>query len=267
MTDRVRFPTEDLSSRLLLNGGEMPGDRGLFPENLRRAPRSKRKWTEFLGKVRVLMSALRDLTNINVRQPSHIAPPFRAEQWAFHALGNVSSGSPLRSTVLLNGNAVVPNGMNGTVQYVDVSFLPVVWAAAGGGSLYYYDVYDAVGGYANPMQFTLLKNDIPLPGWLKRLPRAGQGGTYNIAGAVAGGPFFSTWMQNADPEGWMAPIVLRPGDTLQVESRTDGASAGFSTAVVTVLGYLYPQEGTADGVRGTLADRGWGELDKPYGVQ
>lgn len=249
MTDRDQFPTNDFQRRLLNNGGPIPGERGLYPQNLRRAPREPRAPIDGTADaISRLVAALRDMTNLNVRQPSHLAPPYRAQaftwQAAYSVAGGAGNASPL--VVTFNGNETVPQGMNAVVSwwYVTCNYRVDTAVAAR------VDLWSAFG-------FTTLDlNGSPVPGYANIRPATTTGVMEWTQQAALGDTIAGVMTANIPFPPMTAPINLKPLDRLSIFY--DNATAGVADAYMTfqVAGYMYPQELTADGVRGTLADRG-----------
>lgn len=231
----MRFPARDLSERLLGNGGRVAG--GLFATNLyrgvnRKAPR--RGGGDSVARAIAALRAMLRETVQNVRTPSHIAPPFRAEQFTFQAIFALAAGEQV---VVFNGNTAVPEGVNAVVSMFNVTWgtqnrdiLTNPWAFGGG----------------SPALFALKKNGSPLPGLGSLKPSVTYG---ELLTDIAG---FNT-NPITIPFPFVVPIVLRSGDTMSVAFNGFGGAA--CDVAVTVAGYTYPIEVEADGIRGTLADR------------
>jgi hypothetical protein len=189
-----------------------------------------------------LMRRLRfENPGLNVRLPSHINPPFRAQQWTFQALNLVPSPSILVQflTVSFGGNLFVPEGLRGVLSSVD----------------FYGDDPDsdsAVRRIPTDTQLTLYLNGQAVPGWNAVSPGFGFAESVtDIAG------FENKVILFPSPKV-VSPINIEAGDTLQFAVVNLIAGNGFPIVHLNLAGYLYPIEVEADGIVGTLADRGGG---------
>jgi hypothetical protein len=230
-----RFPTADLQQRLLGNGGALPS--GLFRPNYyrRKRPRGARPpydpnlpyQMEELGRL------LRNLTNINVRQPSHMAPPFRATQFLFQTFlpGTVDAG-----TIPVNGNDSVPSGSLGILTHV---------LFTAGGSFQGSPTFPHWGEDAGTgSTLSLMRNGVAIPSFSAVRPSMTVGIQQGI-----GADFWNSLC--VLPPAPMVPVPLLQGDVLSFETNLVGGSGYLQ-----VSGYTFPIELDGDGVRGTLADRG-----------
>lgn len=233
----TRFPTQDLTQRLLQNGGRVPY--GLFrPNQWRARPRAAAPGgaDPISRLIAELRHMLRDLTNLNVRQPSHMAPPFRAQQFSYQVYLDTDVTDPV--TIPIGGNAVIPTGSLGVLS--SVMFIGIPPYASG-------SILSPLWGEAatTPCTLTLLRNSQALSGLEAVKPAFTRGNQANIA------VDFNVQLAT------MPPLPIIPVPLLQGDSLTYTAT-GFGTAncYLQVMGYTYPIEHDGDGVRGTLADRG-----------
>ena len=235
----TRFPTQDLTQRLLQNGGRVPY--GLFrPNQWRARPRGQAPGgSDPISRlVAELRHMLRDLTNLNVRQPSHMAPPFRAQQFSYQVYLDVDVTDPV--TIPISGNTVIPTGSLGVLA--SVMFIGIPPYASG-------SIISPLWGEVatTPTTLTILRNSQAISGLDAIKPSFTRG---NQPSSV---PSVDFNVQNATmPPLPMIPVPLLQGDSLSY------TAAGFGTAncYLQVMGYTYPIEHDGDGVRGTLADRG-----------
>lgn len=230
----MRFPTQDLSERLLGNGGRT--QRGLFlPNRYRGDGRRGGGRGRGMSPIEQLRQMLRTFV-LHTRPPSHIAPPFRAEQWLFQSAipGAAASEQP----VTFNGNTSIPNGTNGVM-----SFLSVVFSSFNRDVL--VDPWD-FGVAGTPALFTVKKNQSPIPGLNQFKPQAIYG---ELLTDIAG----SNVQLGAIPLPLTVPVILRAGDTMQVAYNGFGGATG--DIAITIAGYTYPVEIESDGIYGTLVDR------------
>lgn len=236
----MRFPTIDLQERLLRNGGALP--RGLFRQNYYRSKRghgiTPGATDPILRLVEELRHMLRDLTNLNVRQPSHMAPPFRAVQFTYQTIVNNVFTEP--QPIPINGNLTVPAGTIAVLNYVSWvqsptnagATVPPAWPIAG-------------GSVPTEGVLSMVRNGSTIPGLDEISPSIVVG-----ANLLAGTDY--TVQEGITPPLPIMPVTLYQGDAL----------AWFATAPsggqywLQVSGYTYPIEVDGDGVRGTLADRG-----------
>lgn len=230
----VRFPTQDLVQRLAQNGGRIPY--GLFrPNQWNAKPRRGYGPEDPIDRlVKELRAMLRDLTNINVRQPSHMAPPFRSEPWIYQA---TTTGVTEEQVIRINSNSNVPVGSNGVLTHVSY----VLSAEFNAGLL--VPAWGETG--ASTLPLTVRKNGLSIPALNALLPAYDHGAQVNT------GLDYVT--QNAAiPQIPIPPIPLNQGDFLTWFV----PSLGTGRAWLQFAGYTYPIEVDGDGVRGTLADRG-----------
>lgn len=237
-----RFPTPDLQQRLLGNGGRVPN--GLFRPNYYRSKRSRANPAAaalaanptLLYELDALRNMLRDLTNVNVRQPSHLAPPFRATQFLFQTFLNATNVDPV--TITMNGNDAVPIGSNAVVYWVSYVFGPTFNGV---------NTVPAWGEtFASTLPLQMQRNGQAIPGLGALLP------AYQHGVQISSGADYNTqW--SGPPAPPLIPIPLLQGDSI---SFTNVIGGGTGEAYFQVAGYIYPIEIDGDGVRGTLADRG-----------
>lgn len=233
-----RFPTPDLVERLTGFGGRV--DPGLFARNYYRGDNRKRKrgggGGDPISRAIALLHELYRNSVLNVRTPSHIAPPFRAEQFTFQAVFSVTLGAA-EQVIAFNGNPSIAEGVNGVVSFINVTWgsqnrdvLSNPWAFGGG----------------TPALFTFKKNGSTIPGLGQLKPAYTFGEALNdIAG--------TNIVQGTIPFPFVVPIQLKAGDVMSVAYNGFGGAVG--DAAVQVAGYTYPIEVESDGIRGTLADR------------
>lgn len=236
----ARFPTPDLTERLLLNGGRLPA--GLFRSNYYRSKRSRgitpAAMDPIVRLVEELRHMLRDLTNLNVRQPSHMAPPFRATQWTYQVLFDSTLPAEF-ITIPINGNEVVPNGSIAVLQ-------SVIWCQSPADTgTRAPSQWDTPGSVVTTGKLTLLRNGSALPGYLSLAPSLAVG-----LQQLSGSDFLV--QQGGPPSPPTVPVTLYPADSLSWRADYPGVGQFY----LQVSGYLYPIELDGDGVRGTLADRG-----------
>lgn len=229
-------PTPDLQRRLLGNGGPIPGQRGLWPEN--RKPREAPPGAELPAWLDPLAIAiaerLRDAPNLNVRPPSHIAAPFRAVPFVWT---NVPGAA--ETVVDFGGNTQVPEGCNAVIHTVKAVY---IFPTDSGANFPITPIIDPT----QPTYYgwSLLRNGIPMPGFFNRTIGLEVG---NIAPLGTGDA--TTLTRVVVPQ--VAPPTLRAGDVLTF-AITNGALDWF----VQVAGYLYYLENDGDGIAGTVVDRG-----------
>lgn len=230
-----RFPTQDLTERILRNGGKIPY--GLFRPNMMRVRKGRPPAADDLVDrvVKAMRAMLRDLTNINVRQPSHMAPPFRAVQWISQIIS--IDGSVTAGIIPINGNDAVSPGSIAVMSWLSYSVTPDIvgtnfvpaWGESG----------------ATPLTLQVLRNGLPLPGLNALLP------SYTLELDVTTGAN-RNHQSGGPPPVPIIPVTLQPGDTLSFTL----VPTIVGTMYLQFAGYSYPTELEGDGVRGTLADRG-----------
>lgn len=199
----------------------------------------------------------------SVRQPSHLAPPFRSRQWTQNpgddlyivmnpanprVVWGINWSGPLSTTnpVLTGGfqtGEPFPTGMRGVYAYHET-------IAETGNS-----------GVLAPghIKWSIFKNGSPVPGWL----RTNVGEQWSIVG---GG---RTRTNKITTIPILVPITLEEGDQLDVVLELFGPGATVSWLNYwTCSGWIYPVtvEGDAGSIRGTLADPGIAHpLRDPFG--
>lgn len=191
--------------------------------------------------IEMLREMLRDLTNLNVRQPSTLAPPFRADNFYYRLGGSFAvPGTPVNVVTWGSpSQTFVPQGQNAVVSAITllVAQIPT--------NTVLNDLMDVSGFYANPSRLSVFKNGSGLPGLQGRV--ATMIDSNEIPGAAN--------TQYLSPHQFMplsAPLALTQGDVLTFQVSAPVISGAF---LVEMSGYLYPIELDGDGVRGTLADR------------
>lgn len=247
-----QLPQADLQRRLLGNGGPIPGARGLFPQDRRPPPDGTGpELPDWLDPLAVLIAErLRDAPNLNGRQPSHLAPPFRAWPFVstFVVTQPIAPAANALVTVDFNGNVAVPEGTNGVLQGIYTA--PVI-PGDGAGSTADDWRRQIIDPQTNDyFGWSLLRNGIPMPGFF-RLP---AGIIFGNLATQGSGAVVTT---QTDTTGLQvpAPPTLRAGDTLTFELFATTWTAVFPLHVQ-VVGYLYPLEMDGDGIAGTVVDRG-----------
>lgn len=231
-----RFPTQDLTQRLNANGGRVPY--GIWRPNQWRARRGRGPGPEdpIDRLVREFRVMLRDLTNLNVRQPSHMAPPFRSEPFLYQTLWQ-SAGAG-EQVIPINGNLNVPPGTNGVLTYVSYAFSGNSSFNAGTS----VPAWGETGSSTIPM--TIRRNGLAIGAYQGMLPTYETGLQQNVGVDYA---VHSVVV----PQVPTIPVPLNQGDFLTFDLNI---VSGF--AYLQFAGYIYPIEVDGDGVRGTLADRG-----------
>lgn len=236
----MRFPTIDLQERLLRNGGGLP--RGLFRQNYYRSKRSQGVTPgasdPIMRLVEELRHMLRDLTNLNVRQPSHMAPPFRAVQFTYQVALETVLTEPV--PIPINGNLLVPAGTIAVLNFVSWSQSPTPAGAT------VPPAWDIAGGAAaTEGLLSILRNGSTIPG-LDAISPAITVGINQLSG-----------VDYTVQEGHVPPLPVMPTTLYQGDSLSWFATAPSGGRYwLQVSGYTYPIEVDGDGVRGTLADRG-----------
>lgn len=222
-----------------------PGKRGLFLQNYWRPLPGRRQQFPISPNMRAIidyavsamMSALRyDNPGINVRLPSHINPPFRSVQFTFQqqiTMGGLATATPV--TVLFNGQDVVPEGVQGVINRIGFHVFP--------------DDIDTNANLQNG-RLTISKNSVPVPGYSSL--RAG----FTMQESITDGAGAQIEGANIPSSEVSVPIHLRPGDFLETLAGQAAIVATDYDAIITLQGWLYPIEVEADGIFGTMADRG-----------
>lgn len=237
----MKLPTGELSQRLLQNGGRVPY--GLFRPNVHRALRSigDPPTDPIAILVARLREMLRDLTNINVRQPSHMAPTFRSIPFFFQERYTTTVGEQTVA-VPINGNLLVPPGTNAVLNFVQVEAVPELGLVGN----------TPIEPWADPNRIVSLRvNSNGAPGFDGIRPSFT--GTYTLGDGV-GGQFFG--VQGRVERMPLAPLLLKQGDALSFAYNNPTTGQHEFLLYVQLAGYLYPVENEEDGLRGTLADRG-----------
>lgn len=234
-----RTPGANTPQGLFLRHGG-PGARDPRPNNMARAAATETEdLVERLGRM------LRGLTNLNVRQPSHTAPPYRATSFISQSSGILGPNSSSTPAVTFNGNAVVPEGVIAEITHVKV----YAFGDTPGATFDFRELY----GLSNPLQFfgfDVLRNGSPIPGWQGRFVSSLVG-----MSKTTGAGILDYCQALIDSSPMTAPIHCLEGETYTLFLNNNQAVSSFSFVSI-VAGYYYPIELGADGVRGTLADRG-----------
>lgn len=223
----------------LLGHGARPVDPGLFAENPHVAvPGEGPIGLDELGRLlRGLQELVRNTIGLNVRQPSSNVPPFRADQWLFDQTVTLASG--ISATVAVNfrpGQLEVPEGVRGVLA-----------------SLEFWFVANNEGALVVPtfVSLDLRKNTLTVPGYQAMQPGAITLETItDAAGSDAVGSEFPG-------ERAFVPVKLETGDELSLVFGPNLGATDITTRVL-LAGWWYPIEVEADGVLGTVADRGSG---------
>ena len=241
----------DTTSRLAgeLGASGHPSARGLIPQNYYRTTRGRggrggrgvrdipAQWLTLVdyAVARLIHSLRYKNPGINVRLPSHIHPPFRAVQFSFFQV-QTAGAVPVTTQVTFNGQSVVPEGVQGVVSTLEVKATS-------------NDQDTTVD--PTTVRFGINKNGLAVPGFLTIDGRVGftqQESVTDIGGAEIRGA-------NFEGPKIVSPIKLAPGDTLTTTIQLSGGATALRTLVF-LAGWLYPIEVEADGIVGTLADRG-----------
>lgn len=240
--------TPDFIQRIEGVGG--PVSKGLFPNNywsatgagtrdgrrmLRRPPESKVACDYIL---RGLAEQFRDALGLNVRQPSSNVPPFRATQWTRRdAFSVAAAGSITRSIGFDNTNVAteVGEGVNGVLTMFRA------WIFS-----------DNQGGLVTPSaaSMTLFLNGVTPPGF--RNVAVGFLASETITDADGSDTFGAI----VEPFEVLVPLKLKTGDSLTFT--LFGGGGEQQNVAFQAAGWFYPIEVDADGVLGTVADRGSG---------
>lgn len=193
--------------------------------------------------VDALRRMLRDITSVNVRQPSTLAPPFRALNWYSRQGFAFSATGPITGTISFNGNQTVPQGVNAVITHVRFQ------VALDPNSNTLTDPLDIANAFLAPSFMSLLVDGVVVPGFSRRIAEVVQLTTAIGLNEVIVG-------LNHLMMPLAAPIALQAGSVVTFEADTNPAFVLLLAGLVEATGYLYPIEMSADGVRGTLADRG-----------
>ena len=239
----------DFVERIDSAGGTPP--KGLFlPNYYRPGGRTKgRSRASRLARGRVpyaaidLMTArldrlLRDTVGMNVRQPSSNVPPFRAQQWTRRdAFSVAAAGSITRNIGFDNtGNATpVAEGVNGVLTMFRA------WIYS-----------DNQGGLVTPgsASMSLFVNGATPAGF--RNVAVGFIATETITDAAGSDTFGAI----IEPFEVLVPLKLMTGDVLTFT--LFGGGGQQQNVAFQSSGWFYPIEVEADGILGTVADRGSG---------
>lgn len=187
-----------------------------------------------------LRAMLRDLTFVNVRMPSTLAPPFRSLNFYFKTGVSFALGLTQTTTVLFNGNSSVPTGTNAVITSARMwvgLVSPIAVAAA--------DPLDMATTWVNASRCSLLVNGSAVAGFQDRIADA-----YEVA-EIPGVANLSVGVNHLMTP-LAAPIPLNAGDVVTMSATVPSLALN---CLLEVTGYLYPTEITADGIRGTMADR------------
>lgn len=209
-----------------------------------------------------LQEMLRNQPGVNVRLPSHIAPPFRAvaianefdtlllsaDNTTFRpSLGRVdgvgAAGDGLlrfasfqtsAAAIPTGGPTVFPKGWLGVLTAVMVlGALPIGTGAADVNTL---------------SEWTFERDGLAVPGYEHRKLTLGFS-------ATAGAGLDTTNLQDPIPLGgvWIAPVHLEPGHTYGFSVRRHTASVAIQVHC-RAYGWMYPVRQSAPGILGTLVD-------------
>ncbi len=205
-------------------------------------------------RVRLLEEMLRTQPGIHVRQPSHVAPPFRAFGFSMDrgvtaaTLGTrvdllTAGASPAVGTSRLEflpGQAAVPNGYRAEITFVAVSF----------GQLHGSQDVTAFGGVQEP-RWTLSVRGQAAPGCVNRFP------TWAYDTQATAAPAFTGVLKGPDLSHNLltAPVHLVSDDWVTVDALVPDQGDGFVPAFHTrVAGWLYPVRFDEPGIGGTVID-------------
>lgn len=192
-----------------------------------------------LAMIDALAQMLRSLTNVNVRQPSTQEAPFRASNFYFRSGGNLAVPFLSPTAITFNGNVRVPAGSNVVIKSLEL----YVSQPSSGTTL--IDMLDIDAGFANPTRLNVFLNGARLSG-------DGRVATLFQSQTIIGAAETTYQFPHRMVPLW-APIPLSEGDSLAFTVTTPTLGGLW---FVEASGYIYPIEVEADGVRGTLADRG-----------
>ena len=181
---------------------------------------------------------LRDTVGMNVRQPSSNVPPFRAQQWTrLDAFSVAAAGSITRSIGFDNTNTPtpVPEGVNGVMTMFRA------WIYS-----------DNQGVLVTPgaASMSLFVNGATPAGF--RNVAVGFIATETITDAAGSDTFGAI----VEPFEVLVPLKLMTGDVLTFT--LFGGGGAQQNVAFQASGWFYPIEVEADGILGTVADRGSG---------
>jgi len=238
--------TPDFIQRIEGVGG--PVSKGLFPSNywtatgakgrrmLRRGRWSSKNACDYI--LQGLSREFRDAIGLNVRQPSSNVPPFRAEQWTRRDSFSVAAGGQITRNIGFNNqNALTPVGDG--VKGVLTMFRAWLFSNNQGAL--------ATGQGAS---MTLFRNGVTPPGF--RNVAVGFIQTETITDAAGSDTFGGI----IEPFEVLVPLKLVTGDTLSFT--LFGGGGATQQVAFQAAGWFYPIEVDADGILGTVADRGSG---------
>lgn len=256
MRGRGQLSPPDFVQRIDQVAGRTP-DAGLFPNNYWTPGRRVRQMARRIPKASIqflldhLDRRLRDVLGLNVRQPSSNVPPFRAQQILFNTSATILDGTalnvgpPVQAGATLFGPAQreVPEGLRGVLSVIQWG----IWTETAAALV----STDTTG---IPV-LTVRKNNVEVPGFVGIIP---QMSTFETPVTTSSGFF-------GPPFEALVPIKLDPGDTIQFVTNTNSTGEDISY-MLRAIGWIYPIEVEADGVLGTLADRGSGIAPSGGGI-
>lgn len=216
------------------------------PARKRRAAKPARK-PRLAEAIKELICALRRQAGVHVRLPSHHQAPYRASQWQFvdaftaPATSGIGLASPPSIlNIAFTGEGATTAGLPGPAlpEAFPEGHLGVV-------SWVQFFVTAALNNVVDPgidFRVSILKNELPVPGWERTRP----GGALGMVVAAAGGPFVVPGCP------LLVPIHLAPGDVLQL--RIENSSAAGVTFTAGIAGWMYPAHAAEPSIFGTIVD-------------
>ena len=185
-----------------------------------------------------LSREFRDAIGLNVRQPSSNVPPFRAQQWTYDVAGSLAGAASTTASIFFrSGQTEVPEGVNGIMANVDFYFEATNQGALNNIRLFQASV--SLNGQVIPGLESLSAGGITLE------TITDAAGSDAVGSDFPGGRLF-------------VPVKLKSGDAMSFTvTNAGGVTGGFRFLFA---GWFYPIEVDADGVLGTVADRGSGRL-------
>lgn len=188
-----------------------------------------------------LARMLNNAIGINVRLPSHIAPPFRSIQWLDSRVVQVGVGLAIPNTNLsfngTSGGITVPEGMRGVLVVAQWFAWPEDQDQGAGIS------------YQTVPVMNIAKNGIPQNGW------GGIQAAMQLTESVTIATGASLQGTVITPFEAPGHINLEAGDTIQFATSTN-LTGVILRGMFRVAGWLYPIEVQGENIVGTVADRG-----------
>ena len=189
----------------------------------------------------LIAEQFKNLSGLNVRQPSHLEPPFRARGYQHFEDDSttvaLTTFSDTHSSLVAFGPGVtvVPDGWRGVVSHAFVT----------GRNTSNGTTEDAAEG----IRWRLVKNGVPIAGY-HDLPAAGDINRWDVGlGAGQTEPGNSPYLVPR----LVAPVLLEEGDSIRVQYRE--TAGGITMRCKTwAYGWLYPVRVHEHSIRGTLVD-------------